>query len=160
MRTNLTACLSVSIILFSCVQKNNTDTIAKVGDVELNKTLLLQSMPQGLKGNDSLEWCNQWVENWVLEQLLLEKIEEIEEPADIDEKTNIYRNQLLIQALKEKVITEQFDPQSIKIDPSKMDTLSAVGSREMALEMKKMEIWQNYQNQLMKQALETGKWKK
>ncbi len=160
MRTSVFIAFTSSLIWFSCAQKSQSDVIAKVGDATLSKATLMQSMPQGIKGKDSADWCNQWIENWALEQLLLENIQELEEPADIEEKTNIYRNQLLIQALKEKIIAEQFDPQSVQIKPAENDSTDALGAKEVAIETKKMEIWQNYQSQLIKQAVESGKWKK
>lgn len=152
--------VSCALVLFSCKQKTSTDAVAKIGNSELSKSTLLQYMPQGIKGKDSIEWCNQWIENWALEQLLIENVEDLEEPSNLEEKVNIYRNQLLIQALKEKIISEQFDPNSVQVKSAENDTTSAIGGKERAIEMKKMEIWQNYQNQLIKLAIETGKWKK
>jgi hypothetical protein len=121
---------------------------------------LLQSLPAGLKGKDSLEWCNQWIAQWALEQLLLEDAEKLEEPADFQQKVNQYENQLRIQALKEKIVSEQFDPQSVKVKIEDADTSHAISAKESAIEMKKMEIWQNYQSQLINQAIQSGKWKK
>ena len=149
-----------SLLLVSCSQKTKSDVIVKVGDAELSKATLMQSMPQGVKGKDSIDWCNQWIEHWVLEQLLIEDAEKLEDPENIEEKINIYRNQLRIQALKDKIIFEQFDPQSVKVNLSEEDSTLAIGAKEVAAELKKMEIWQNYQKQLINQAVESGKWKK
>ncbi len=160
MKNPVLAAIAIPFILLSCSQKDNNDTIAKVGDHELSKSTLLQSLPAGLKGKDSLDWCNQWIAQWALEQLLLEDAEKIEEPADFQQKVNQYENQLRIQALKEKIVSEQFDPQSVKVKIEDADTSHAISAKESAIEMKKMEIWQNYQSQLINQAIQSGKWKK
>lgn len=145
---------------FSCQPKNNTEVVVTVGEHELSKSLLVQSLPPGLKGQDSIQWCNQWIEQWVIEQLLLDNAKELDDPANLDILLKNYENQLRIQSLKEKVISEQFDPQSVKAKAQEADSLSALSAKEMAVENKKMEIWQNYQRQLMENAIQTGQWKK
>lgn len=146
--------------LFSCQSKNNTEVVAKVGEHELSKSLLVQSLPAGIKGQDSVQWCNQWIEQWVVEQLLLDNANELDDPTNLDILLKKYENQLRIQSLKEKVISEQFDSQSVKAKEQEADSLSALSAKEMAIEIKKMEIWQNYQKQLMDNAIQTGQWKK
>lgn len=149
-----------ALFLFSCQPKNNTEVVAKVGEHELSKSLLIQSLPTGLKGQDSIQWCNQWIEQWVIEQLLLDNAKELDDPANLDILLKNYENQLRIQLLKEKVISEQFDPQTVKAKAQEADSLSALSAKDMAVEIKKMEIWQNYQKQLMENAIQTGQWKK
>jgi hypothetical protein len=72
--------------------------------------------------------------------------EKIPAPADLDMKLERFKNQLLVQGLREKVISEGISAnQNTKTDSTQMGM-----SEEVILESKKWTIWQQYQTELIK----------
>lgn len=91
----------VIAFLVSC--KNFTLTekpeiVAVAGDETLYKNQLSGIVPEGIKGKDSLIIIKKWIDNWVLEQLLLQKAEENlkDELKDFEKQLSDYRKSLLI----------------------------------------------------------------
>lgn len=91
----------VIALLLSCKNFNLTEKpekVAVVGDQTLYKNQLSGIVPEGIKGADSLAIIKKWIDNWVLEQLLLKKAEENlkDELKDFEKQLNDYRKSLLI----------------------------------------------------------------
>jgi hypothetical protein len=150
-----------AFILFSCAachSASNEEVVASIGDHQLNKSTLVQAMPSGIKGSDSVQWAQQWIENWAANQLLLDEANKMDDPIDLELKLNQYEEQLKIEALKSSIINQQFDEHSIKSSGQQMDSITGLSQKEIATEIKKLEIWQNYQKSLIDQAKQSGNW--
>lgn len=115
-------------------------------------------MPSGIKGSDSVQWAQQWIENWAANQLLLDEANKMDDPIDLELKLNQYEEQLKIEALKSSIINQQFDEHSINSSSQQMDSITGLSQKEIATEIKKLEIWQNYQKSLIDQAKQSGNW--
>jgi hypothetical protein len=77
----------------------------------------------------------------VQDEVLKLEAEKITAPPDLDIKVERFKNQLLIQELREKVIAEGISENQ----NSKKDTNQMGMSEEVLLENKKWKIWQQYQ---------------
>lgn len=91
----------VITLLLSCKNFSLTEKpekVAIVGDQTLYKNQLSGIVPEGIKGADSLAIIKKWIDNWVLEQLLIQKAEENlkDELKDFEKQLNDYRKSLLI----------------------------------------------------------------
>ncbi len=148
----------ILLSLAACRTVSKEEIVASIGDHQLSKSTLVQAMPTGLKGNDSLQWAQQWIENWAANQLLLDEANKLDDPIDIALKLNQFEEQLKIEALKSTIINQQFDEHAIKGSGQQIDSLTGLSQKEIATENKKSEIWQNYQNGLIEQAKQSGNW--
>ena len=69
-----------SIFLFSCDNVNQTSNrkkIASVKGIVLYEDELLSNIPTGLPEEDSISFINQYINNWIKDQLLLKKAEDL-----------------------------------------------------------------------------------
>ena len=103
-----------SIFLLSCnsVEIENYDIkIASVGNEILYQTELEYSFPSGLNEEDSISFLNQFVQNWIINQLLLQKAEELlpEKTKNVDAKLEQYRISLLSYEFEELYIKQRLD---------------------------------------------------
>jgi hypothetical protein len=151
-------CVFILISFAACHSASNEEVVATIGDHQLAKSTLVQAMPSGLKGNDSTLWAHQWIENWAANQLLLDEANKMDDPIDLELKLNQYEEQLKIEALKNSILQQQFDEHSINASSQQIDSTSGLSQKEMASEIKKLEIWQTYQNSLIQQAKQSGNW--
>ncbi len=130
------------VSLISCGLAGNKEIIlAQVGDEKLDQSLLLAQLPKGLNSADSATFCKAFIQQWVLDEVLKLEAEKITAPPDLDIKVERFKNQLLIQELREKVIAEGISENQ----NSKKDTNQMGMSEEVLLENKKWKIWQQYQ---------------
>jgi hypothetical protein len=122
----------VLVLFLSCgTSDNNEITLAQVGDEKLSQSTLSDILPKGLSAADSATFCNAFVQQWIQDQVL---------------KLERFKNQLLVQGLREKVISEGIGAnQNTKTDSTQMGM-----SEEVILESKKWTIWQQYQTELIK----------
>ena len=98
----------VIALLASCKNFNLTEKpekVAIVGDQTLYRNQLSGVVPEGIKGQDSLAIIKKWIDNWVLEQLLLQKAEENlkDELKDFEKQLSDYRKSLLIFTYENEV---------------------------------------------------------
>lgn len=137
----------IVLLLLSCKSSKNNDTpLAQVGDVSLYASELLEKMPKDIPSADSAQFCASYIRQWIQDQAMKIEAEKLPEPTDLNVKIERYKNQLLIQALREKVISERIsDNQSVKADSS-MNDMSETAQNEY----KKWLIWQQYQDELIK----------
>ncbi len=135
------------ISFISCGLTGNKEVIlAQVGDEKLDQSLLLSQLPQGLNASDSTEFCKAFIQQWVQDEVLKLEAEKITAPADLDVKVERFKNQLLVQELREKVIAEGIgDNQNLNKDTNQIDMSEAV-----LLESRKWKIWQQYQIEVLK----------
>ncbi len=137
----------ILISFISCGLTGSKEVIlAQVGDEKLDQSLLLAQLPKGLNATDSVAFCKAFIQQWVQDEGLKLEAEKITAPADLDIKVERFKNQLLVQELREKVIAEGIgENQNSNKDSSQMDM-----SEEVLLESKKWKIWQQYQIELLK----------
>ena len=103
-----------SIFLLSCNSveiENDEVKIASVGNEILYQTELEFSFPSGLNEEDSISFLNQFVQNWIINQLLLQKAEELlpEKIKNVDAKLEQYRISLLSYEFEELYIKQRLD---------------------------------------------------
>ena len=85
--------------------------VARVGSVHLYQEELIKDIPRGLGKEDSLVFIDQLVSNWIEEQIVLQKAEEVlpQEAKDVKDRLDNYRKSLIIYAYEEKFIKERLD---------------------------------------------------
>ena len=85
--------------------------VARVGSVHLYQEELIKDIPSGLGKEDSLVFIDQLVSNWIEEQIVLQKAEEVlpQEAKDVKDRLDNYRKSLIIYAYEEKFIKERLD---------------------------------------------------
>ena len=137
----------VLLLLISCgSSQNNEKTLAQVGDEKLNLSTLAAQVPKGLNAADSASFSKSYIEQWIQDQVLKMEAEKNPVPADLDLKIERFKNQLLVQELREKVIAEGIgENQNSNKDTNEKDMSEAV-----LLESKKWKIWQQYQIEVLK----------
>ena len=137
----------VLLLLISCgSSQNNEKTLAQVGDEKLSQSTMSDLLPKGLSAKDSTIFCKAFVQQWIQNQVLKLEAEKIPAPADLDMKLERFKNQLLVQELREKVISERIgENQNTRKDSSEIGM-----SEDVILESKKWTIWQQYQSEILK----------
>ncbi len=137
----------VLVLFLSCgTSENNEIILAQVGDEKLSQSTMSDLLPKGLSAKDSTIFCKAFVQQWIQDQVLKLEAEKIPAPADLDMKLERFKNQLLVQGLREKVISEGIGVnQNTKTDSSQIGM-----SEDVILEGKKWLIWQQYQTELIK----------
>ena len=111
---NIVFNILLSIFLLSCNSveiENDEVKIASVGNEILYQTELEYSFPSGLNEEDSISFLNQFVQNWIINQLLLQKAEELlpEKTKNVDAKLEQYRISLLSYEFEELYIKQRLD---------------------------------------------------
>ena len=84
---------------------------ARVGSVHLYEEELIKDIPSGLGAEDSLLFIDQIVNNWIQEQIVLQKAEEVlpQEAKDVEDRLEKYRKALIIYAYEQQFIKERLD---------------------------------------------------
>ena len=109
--------LALSLIFFqSCnyftVKKDNIqEPVARVNDVYLYKEDLTDVFKEGITKQDSIALVNNYINNWIKQQLLLSKAQlNLENKnAEFEDLVNKYREDLFINSYKEAVVKQYLD---------------------------------------------------
>lgn len=114
-----TLLLSASLLLLSCEpigyyqkETQNEDPIASVYNKNLYKSEIDLLLPKNLNTEDSVLLARNLINNWATELLLLKKAEENmlkDENSKVDKLVEEYRQALLINGYKERLINQQLD---------------------------------------------------
>jgi hypothetical protein len=85
--------------------------VARVGSVHLYQEELIKDIQSGLSKKDSLLFIDQLVSNWIEEQIVLQKAEEVlpQEAKDVKGRLDNYRKSLIIYAYEQQFIKERLD---------------------------------------------------
>jgi hypothetical protein len=85
--------------------------VARVGSVHLYQEELIKDIQSGLSKKDSLLFIDQLVSNWIEEQIVLQKAEEVlpQEAKDVKDRLDNYRKSLIIYAYEQQFIKERLD---------------------------------------------------
>ena len=90
----------------------NDNIIARVGDKTLSKKDLIDKLPKNINSDDSIIISNKIINNWALNQLLIDNAEinlSSEEVEKIDKISSDYYNDLLISTYKNKIASYNSD---------------------------------------------------
>ena len=91
--------------------ESQTIALAKVNDVVLSKTEVLYNLPDGLSPEDSLIFVQNYVNQWVQEQVVYQKALEVlpEESKNVDYQLEKYRRSLLTFTYEQLYIQDRLD---------------------------------------------------
>ncbi len=107
------AILALSLVSCDTDMEEEVDgvKIAKVNEAYLLEEQLLRDFPDELTGEDSINFRNQYIDNWVKEQVLLQTAENElpETKKDVDYQLQKYRNSLIIYEYEKQYINERLD---------------------------------------------------
>jgi len=119
MKKSLLTYLIVMITLISCEQESpDQNAAARVNDRYLSKEDLAEAMPQGLVGEDSILYRNNYIKIWATKELLLEKarINVEDDNGEIEALILDYRKELLIDRYKKALLQQELDTVITDID--------------------------------------------
>ena len=96
------------LIFFSCDYSKNNDNnfVARVGDYYLTQSELKDQIPENLSKADSTKLIKNIIEKWAINKLLMQNAElnmTDEEKTSIDNITNSYKENLIINQYKNKI---------------------------------------------------------
>jgi hypothetical protein len=112
---SLIAILLVWSFVYSCSRENKKhqegDVVVKVYDKYLYKSDLRQIVPKGESAEDSANIVQTYINNWIQNQLMLHFAEEYlqSQKKEIEEKTEDFKNALLIHQFKLKLVEVNTD---------------------------------------------------
>ncbi len=102
------------LFLISCSDENHQNNRKKV--VSVNGTILYENelindIPSGLIEEDSINFINQYINNWIKDQLVLKKAEDLlpEHVKNINNKVKKYRNSLITYEYEQIYIKKRLD---------------------------------------------------
>ena len=106
--------LLVIIIIVSCDSeevKQEKVKVARVGSIYLYEEVLDKDIQSGLGKEDSLLFRDQLINNWIEEQIVLQKAEEVlpQGAKDVKDRLENYRKSLIIYAYEQQFIKERLD---------------------------------------------------
>jgi hypothetical protein len=103
----------VSVVFFSCNSKNEEakTAIGRVGENFLFKEDIGDIVPKGSSSKDSLLILNRYVEDWIHDQLLIQKAEDnlSEEQKNVEKQLQEYRNSLITYEYEKELIRQHLD---------------------------------------------------
>jgi hypothetical protein len=112
MHTKYIIPLLACVLLLAC--NNNTqeqEPVAQVFDKVLTQQDLLEIIPENISGNDSIQFVQNFINNWIKEQVIIHKAELNlkEEEKAFDKKLEEYRKSLLIYQYEKQLIAQKLD---------------------------------------------------
>lgn len=96
------------LLLCSSCHRHEDKVMAQVYYHKLYESEVLKNMPTGLSPADSIALVNDFIDNWVREQLILHEAEKRLSPCEknFDRQLEEYRNNLLINTYFNKIISD------------------------------------------------------
>ena len=96
------------LLLCSSCHRHEDKVMAQVYYHKLYESEVLKNMPTGLSPADSIALMNDFIDNWVREQLILHEAEKRLSPREknLDRQLEEYRNNLLINTYFNKIISD------------------------------------------------------
>ena len=104
----------ILIPFYSCNSSFDTSdkrALARVYDSYLYYEDVVKTIPNSFNKNDSLQWIEKYIDNWVNKQLILRKAELnlTEKQKDVEKELLDYRTTLIIHRFKENIIKQRLD---------------------------------------------------
>lgn len=87
------------------------NTLARVGRTELYQRDVMQAVPAGMSGVDSVAFVELYIDRWIKKQLKLREAEQLfsDSAEDIDRQVEEYRQSLLIRKLDQYYVDRSID---------------------------------------------------
>jgi hypothetical protein len=105
--------LTTAIAFISACNNDDVkkDAIARVHDKYLSKAELARAIPFGLKGEDSVSFANEFITQWLKQNLVLRKAENNlnDEEKDVSRQLEDYRTSLIIFAYERELVKQKLD---------------------------------------------------
>lgn len=88
------------------------EPVASVGDATLTKSRLCAAIPSEISGKDSIAFAQDVVRQWVMQQVVVQKAVDnlSDEELDIDAAIEDYRNSLITELYRQKIVDQKFKP--------------------------------------------------
>lgn len=124
--------IGLGIVLSACQQQEQAaqspsidmqQVVAKVGNKTLTYAELADVLAPNISHTDSVQRITRYAEAWVRQQLWVKEANNQGlAPADLEKKVEQYRNDLLVEAFKQKYISEHLDTNLTEADIHKFYT--------------------------------------
>ena len=103
--------LSFVLITFFHVRKNSEPPLAKVGENKLTKNDLISEIPLNLNSEDSLIFVENYIHNWIVDQLITKKAEELipTEVSKVEKKIKKYKLSLISHEFEQFYVNKRLD---------------------------------------------------
>ena len=104
--------LLVLVFAGACSSDKSEDkAVAKVGDIVLYQSNLIEILPKNSSKEDSILLVNDYINKWVKQELLIQKADENLSPEqkDVSKELEAYRNSLIIYKYKNELIKQRMD---------------------------------------------------
>lgn len=115
LHTNLILSILVgfTLLLFSCKSNTseNVGAVARVNNAYLYAEAVKNIIPPGTKSTDSIALAKQFINNWIREQLILEKAEQnlTPEQKNVDKELADYRRSLISFIYQRELVNQKLD---------------------------------------------------
>ncbi|MCK5823402.1 MAG: hypothetical protein KAG95_05320 [Bacteroidales bacterium] len=114
MKNYLFLAITLSSLFFSCSRYKDTESekpIASVYDKNLYSSELKEVIPNNLTEEDSISFIKNYIDNWMIKQLLLKKAELNlpDEQKDLSKLLDDYRTTLLVYKYEQQLINQKMD---------------------------------------------------
>ncbi|MFA6923759.1 MAG: hypothetical protein WC223_05835 [Bacteroidales bacterium] len=111
---NIISVALITLFIFSCSyfkKEKNNEVVARVYDKYLDKSNLLNIVPQNTKSKDSEIIVRNYINSWIKLNLLLHKAEEnlTKEQKNFDVQLEDYRNSLITYAYEKELVRQKLD---------------------------------------------------
>ncbi len=104
-------CCLITCCLSACESFNSNNAIVKIGENYLYYKEIQEILPEKITPEDSIIKVNNYIDNWIKKQLILQAAEDnlSSEYSDIQAKVEDYKNSLFIHKYKQKIIEQKLD---------------------------------------------------
>jgi len=117
MRTVCLTWIVVIVCIASACKKEQSisdpkadDVLATYQDRKLRYRDISENVPDGMQGQDSIQFINSCIDRWIKDQIIIQDAtENLSELSEINELTQKYRDELLLLKYEEKLLAEKLD---------------------------------------------------
>jgi hypothetical protein len=103
----------IAILFCACTSKHGSkeDALARVDDKYLYASDIQGTLPSNVSEKDSIEMLNEYIDNWVRQQLVIAQAEKnlSSEEKDFSKQLEDYKNSLIIFQYESKLIKQKLD---------------------------------------------------
>lgn len=103
--------LLVNVLLSSCEDENNEVKLARFKNIYLYQSELFNEVPLSLNEKDSAIFVDNYIHNWLVNQMIMEKSEEMipQEVISVNKKINKYKLSLISYEFEQFYINKRLD---------------------------------------------------
>ena len=101
-----------AFLLVSCNNNDEKlDAVARVHDQYLSQSELRRAIPYGLSPKDSAEFTNDYIHQWIIQNIVLRRAEDNlrDEEKDVSKQLEDYRTSLIVFAYEKELIKQKLD---------------------------------------------------